>query len=254
MSNLYLSDISNPINEHSPAVYMAYLLNHTEIGINAKYRAKVISIKCPVDVYVYNQNGQLLGTIQNNIADEALKASGVFFVVDGDEKYIYAPSGLELHFELIGTDTGEMQYSVTEYDTETGDVTEKNFSNVTLTNGKSMTSTVADDISVPDTQLFIQSDDTITAEIDESGNETDVVLLSFDTDLGDPIRDISVPKGGTAGELPEAHMDGYQFDGWYTDEMLTTPFDSTAALTESATLYAKYTEAYDIYGEFSSIV
>ena len=245
---------------HTPAVYMACLLSDEiseefSVTVGKDYWIKTISIKCPVDVAVYNSMNQLLGTITNNVPSDDLLANGVYVRVEGDEKYLYTASGLELRLELTGTNTGKMTYSVEEINTTTGEtISEQTFSNVVLTEGKEMSSTVANDIAVPDTQLFVLSGNEVAAEVSTNGSEQEVVLLSFDTDLGDPLRDMSVPKGSAVGELPVAHMEGYLFDGWYVDESLAEPFDQSANLTKSTTLYAKYKEAYDVYAEFSSIV
>ncbi|MBQ4249504.1 MAG: InlB B-repeat-containing protein, partial [Clostridia bacterium] len=130
---------------------------------------------------------------------------------------------------------------------------EKTFSGVELSEGKTMTSEWADDMEVPETQLYILENEEISAEVLTDGREREVVIISFDTGEGEAVRDMSVPKGAASGARPDASMDGYKFLGWYTDPALTTPFDSAAPLSESLTLYAKYGEAYDVFAGFSSV-
>jgi uncharacterized repeat protein (TIGR02543 family) len=249
------SDYPMVARHHAPAAYMACLLGDKDVYQHrAQMRYKVIPICCPVDVAVYDRSNHLLGAITNNVPDGSLAANGIYVVVDGDEKYIYASSEVELRLELTGTDTGTMSYSVREVDADTGEVLEeREFTDVALTDGKTMVSAIAEDIAAEDTQLFVRENGKITAEIDTAGNETEVVILSFDVGLGDPVRDVAVPWGASAGTLPFTQRPGYVFEGWYADEELTEPFDTTAALEESVTLYARFTPRFEVYGYFSAV-
>lgn len=251
---------------HAPATFMAYLVANSTYKANSvefldeewwsesEFNIKCISVLCPVDVLVYDVYGNLLGSIVNNVPDDELLSNGVYVEVEGDEKYIYTTENRELRIELVGSDAGTMEYSVEKLNTDTGEVAEeKSFGGVELAEGKTMTTDVASDINVADTKLFVLTDDEITAEVLTDGSERDVAIISFDTGSGEPIRDVSVPKGEAAGALPEASLAGYSFDGWYLDEGLTEPFDPAAPIGESLTLHAKYSEAYDAYADFASV-
>lgn len=48
-------------------------------------------------------------------------------------------------------------------------------------------------------------------------------------------------------EPPTPHANGYIFEGWFTDEALTQPFDATQPVTEDKNLYAKWVAgSYDV--------
>lgn len=65
-------------------------------------------------------------------------------------------------------------------------------------------------------------------------------VVKFETNGGSAINDIGV-KTGDAFKLPEAPIkEGYTFEGWYLDKALTKPYQ-LATITESITLYAKWT-------------
>ena len=57
---------------------------------------------------------------------------------------------------------------------------------------------------------------------------------------------IEITGGKTLTTIPEPSKDGVYFDGWYTDNTLTTQFDSTSAITQDMTLYAKWTNPVTI--------
>lgn len=68
----------------------------------------------------------------------------------------------------------------------------------------------------------------------------------FNTNGGSKIDDISVEDGYQI-QMPENPIkEGAFFDGWYTDEALTTKFDAAAPISANLTVYAKWIESYTI--------
>jgi len=240
---------------HSLALYLAFLLGEgIENNSSPNFSKKRISIECPVDVAVYDSAGQLLGTIKDNVADDALLANGIIPVIDGDKKYLYMTSNREISLKLTGSDSGQMKYTVQDIDLNTGEVSEQGeFSSVALENGKTMTSAVASDIAVKDTQLYVSDGDSVLKKVSDNGEESDVVMISFDTGAGEKLRDMAVKKGDAPGELPKATLEGYGFDGWYRDKECTEAFDETKALNESITLYAAFYQSQTAYAGFTDM-
>ena len=70
-------------------------------------------------------------------------------------------------------------------------------------------------------------------------------VLTFNANGGEEVPQIEA-YDGVALTAPEAVKDGYFFDGWYTDDTLTTPFDFAAGLHGNATVYAKYTKGVNV--------
>ena len=74
-----------------------------------------------------------------------------------------------------------------------------------------------------------------------------VFNLNYDRTSGTPAGEFNVIKV-VAGEIVEEQVAiygnpfrvGYRFGGWYTDEACTTEFDSSKAITENQTVYAKW--------------
>ena len=70
------------------------------------------SIDCPVDVYVYDSDGNLCGSVIDNVV--TINNKSVFITVVGDRKNVYVTND-DYSLELTGTDIGKMDYTVTEY-------------------------------------------------------------------------------------------------------------------------------------------
>ena len=77
-------------------------------------QTKVVAIKCPVDVFIYDTNGNEVVRIVNNIKEYV--ASGLSVCVGNNEKYIALPANQNYQIKIVATDQGTMEYFVTEYD------------------------------------------------------------------------------------------------------------------------------------------
>ena len=67
--------------------------------------------------------------------------------------------------------------------------------------------------------------------------------VSFDTDNGSTVSNVSVVNGKTAGKPEDPTKDGYVFLGWYQDADLKVPFDFVSYMvTKDTTVYARWAE------------
>lgn len=78
-----------------------------------KIASKHATIKCPVDVFVYDEQNNLCGKIENNVV--TFSTNDVFLYVENNMKSVWMNDNY--HFELISTDLGYMDYSIEEYST-----------------------------------------------------------------------------------------------------------------------------------------
>ncbi|MGN0994225.1 MAG: hypothetical protein ACI4PD_03805, partial [Butyricicoccus sp.] len=69
-------------------------------------------VSCPVDVYIYDMDGNLCGSIIDN--QVVVQDQGLCLYVDGDDKYFWC-SGDDYRVKLVGTGVGTMDYVITEY-------------------------------------------------------------------------------------------------------------------------------------------
>ena len=65
--------------------------------------------------------------------------------------------------------------------------------------------------------------------------------VSFFTEHGDPPTSQNVKYNGTANDPGTLTVEGYTFDGWYTDDNYSKKFDFTKPITSNTTVYAKWT-------------
>ena len=66
-------------------------------------------------------------------------------------------------------------------------------------------------------------------------------IVTFETNGGSAVASQTIVDNGTATTPTAPTKTGYTFAGWYTDAGCTNSYDFLAAVTESITLYAKWT-------------
>lgn len=90
----------------------------------------LISVKCPVDVTVYDNDGKICGMVKNNVVDTSY--NDVFINVVGDQKNIYL-IGDDYTFTMTCTDSGKMDYVVKEFDEQGNTTSNISYENIKLT-------------------------------------------------------------------------------------------------------------------------
>ncbi len=139
----------------------------------------VTKILCPVDVTITDKEGnKVVSVIDGNTIHHTNKFGEVIVFTDGDKKVIFINSDKEFDVNLIGTDNGEMTYSVEHYNVTTEEVLEsKTFSNVKLEDGKQMVSSINSKENMSDIELLVTKEengkDIITHNVDTDGTETE---------------------------------------------------------------------------------
>ena len=139
LNNKYTKDVFRMVNaKDMKSALKAITVKAEDYGNNkifellttpSKKRTEV-NIKCPVDVKVYDNDGNLCGVINNNKVD--YNYSDIYITVVGEQKNIYLV-GDDYTFELSGTDEGTMDYIVKEFDENGNSTREISYKNITLT-------------------------------------------------------------------------------------------------------------------------
>ena len=82
----------------------------------------------------------------------------------------------------------------------------------------------------------------------------DMLIVRFDSNGGNAIEPLLVATGEKAVWPSSPKKDGCTFDGWYTDEALSNLYDFNNVLYENITLYAKWIDAKEYYGNNSELI
>lgn len=200
------------LNHIECEVYMALVLSKSN---SRKNKERLVSVRCPVDVGVVDQNGTVVASIVDN---EVTKRGDedILIVAVGDEKYVvFKNGGKEYYLRLTGTNTGTMTYEVRDIQpSDTGNIVDastKVFANVVLFDGKEMSSDIADEIGTDDIKLYVTDENNNPIkEISTDGRETE---YDQDLDYGDVLAedipsDGNIPSGIWLGGVSNLSYDG----------------------------------------------
>lgn len=249
---------------HKMETYCAFMmgLSSNEVRYDSNYKVRKGlrgSVNCPVDVEVIDKDtGEVVGRIVNNTVDEeiAAKDNSIVMTVDGDEKNYWLPSNGNYDVRLIGNDDGTMDYSMSEVDSDLGEVNRTNFNDVIIETDKTYTCTLIE--SIP--SVLNESESQLKSLIDENDQEVlpdqsftpdDKVEYTIETNIegsGTSTESLTV----TSGDYVSLTASPYHSDflGWYQgDTLLSTDAICRFRPTENIILTAKFTEATFLLGD-----
>ena len=179
-------------------------------------------ILCPVDVEIYNSEGELIGYVdtQGRHEEYIYFTEDIYIEVQGDEKFIYYPADKTVTLKFYGTEDGEMTYSI-ESLADGESIDRVNYYSVPLFQGSEYSQTIEANTSFSDCidTLVLIGDTTISADeyLTVDNDTAHIRILYSSTDGGSVSGNVYYPKGdcATLYAYPE---EGYVFKGWYENE------------------------------------
>lgn len=234
---------------HCAQTYCAYMMSMTEAQIQTYRSGLKNSVNCPVDIDVVDKStGEVVGRIVNNEIDEkiAAKDNAVTIVVDGDSKQFWLPSDGYYDIVLTGNDNGKMDYSVSEIDSDFGEVKRSNFFDVDITHGGSMTGLPeVEEASLNDYGLELGNDETLDSTLileteDLRGIEIETASFGKGT--------VTEPQTATMGDYivlnaaENEDMGESEFIGWFINgELYSTDKSISFVAKEDFSIKAEFT-------------
>lgn len=102
---------------------------------------RVVRINCPVNVYVYDMDGNVVASIVDDIpSDESLL---VCYTNSNGEKILYLPGDTSYNIEIIATDNGTVSYCVSEHSLVYGDlVSSRSYNDIPVSEGEYLIASV----------------------------------------------------------------------------------------------------------------
>lgn len=199
------------MSHHNVSLYMAYLMANaksvTSDAVSDGKNTYYITVKCPVDVEIYDAEDKLLCSIIDNVyydhdfpdkdddydyddddydydyysIDRSEHVAGTYVegTVSGDEKHLIVSCDSEIKVRLTGTDEGKMSYSVMKLGGIGEAVAEKDikaFETVVLEKNREFYSKIAPEKNISDVALYVIDPMTGSAirEVGTNGEEKDV--------------------------------------------------------------------------------
>lgn len=182
-------------------------------------KGKIVTAQCPVTIEVYDKDNNLLGIAEDGYSEST---DDIYIEVNGDVKTIYIPDELDVTIKMIGTNTGDMTYTVERFE-QNKPVGRLNYYNVPLMKNGVYTQTISSgDINadVEACPLHDENGSVINANEYISVNDDALCLIGCKLSEGGTVFGQGSYAKGDKVELYAYAKDGYRFDGWYDGDYL----------------------------------
>ena len=194
------------------------------------YNYRTVKANCPVDVYVYDSEDNLVASIINEVPQEIENSTIISSIDENDQKVVYLPVDEEYRVEVKPRETCEVSYSIDEFNAENGEqVRATNYSNINLSEDEVLSGTIdgfADEEiengaaqgSETDYSL-LKNENEVQPESDIKGteeikNHTYSVTATYDENQGE-ILGVGNYVEGSFAKLTAVNKPGYDFEGFY---------------------------------------
>lgn len=197
-----------------------------------KKNYRVVKVNCPVDVYVYNTNGELVASIIDDKPVQIPNSSIVATIDEYEQKMIYLPIEGEYDVKVIAREKCEVSYGIQEFNAEYGDVSRiVNYNNIVMDKGDDLQSTIEtfsnEEIvngaeNGSDVEYVLKKDDiNIKNDVDIKGAEeiakhTYTVTVNFSENQG-IVYGGGIYEEGSFAKLQVENKEGFDFEGFYVN-------------------------------------
>lgn len=228
---------------HWPEISLAWLMSkdsyYTDTEpVSIKYRFpeiwRAVMVNCPVDVIVYDENGNEFASVRGENVTNTSEAHGISITETGT-KQIILPSDASYSIQITATDAGEMDYSMLEYNVRDRKYNlVQSYQNLPLTTGKSYHAGIPafhtddyydeeSDGSATKYTLRNPEDDELQPTTVLRGNEVYKATVTLSTNNNKGI----VTGGGSFvateyAQIQAVCMPTVEFLGWYRDSQLVS--------------------------------
>lgn len=201
---------------HTAAVYLSWMaMNEESVFGNSMATPKgttIVSIACPVDIVVYDKNGKEVAVIEDH---EQIQAD-IPVVTDDEMSKIYFPVEEQFEIKITATDSGVMNYNVTEMNLDQEVINKVTYSNIELRDGMTFTAQIDTKSEYSEGKYDLvcseNGTDIIISSDDNKGSGTDNPDISGDEESGNNSskeendEDENKPSG-VSNELEQERVD-----------------------------------------------
>ena len=234
---------------HYPELCLSWLEaidGHTVTDYCSRTRYRCITCNCPVDINVYDSQGNLVAAIVNNEVQK-IEGSyiGAYIDVDGQKKIIL-PEDEEYDVKILASDAGQMTYTVIEHDISSGQ-NEKvvSYYELDIEKGDTFVGTVENlDITESAQYPLFEDGEPIAPTVVQIGDDIKEYSVNVTTEgSGTSIGGGIYVNGEFAMVTAEADG-GEEFLGWYIDGVnVSSDAEYRFLVDKDVTVTAKFTSS-----------
>lgn len=192
---------------------------------------KEIKVACPVDVYIYDQQNNLVALV----SDEQISCSvdDIAVAIMDSQKIIRMYNGAVYRIEYVGNDNGDMDVTITEFDENAAPARTVNYYDIPLADKKTYYMQADDETMKPYNLVDKTNNSTVQQDYDSkhTGTEHTVKVISGTALQNDEIATEMKAGKGAQLQLNAYVPDGYAFVRWEVSNADATIEDSHSQST-----------------------
>jgi len=197
--------------------------------------------QCPVDFTVYDENGQVLGSVKDG---QVSFDDSIYIEMHGDIKELFVPDGMKVKLVIEGTDEG--QFNLMMEDMVNGEPTGRvNYYDIPVSDGSQYVQTVDTGSRITDINtapLIADSGNISASEYLPADNMQEHVSVQAVCSQGGTVSGAAKYAKGDSVHL-DAYPDdsAYRFKGWYNGStLITTTSSYRFTAVQDVLLYAVF--------------
>lgn len=211
---------------------------------------RVATINCPVDVMVYDADGNLRASVKDKQVEAIAECPLAAFVDDDGQITICLPNDGEYNISIIGTDEGVLSASFADYSFEEGKKLQSlNYYDIPIIKGSEVSASinlmtdkgVVNDVDLED--VLAEEPIEPSEVVDYSSADTFIVTVSTENPFAKVIGGGKYYPGEFAKVITESSVPCAPFKGWMENgEIVSTESDYKFRVDSSRALTAVYLE------------
>lgn len=249
LSSGVLASYGSSIGEtHYPELCLAWMeaLSGTDDYVDVKNaRTRYLKLNCPVDLSVYDSEGNLVAKIVDDTAQEIEDSFISAYVDHNGQKIVILPFDEEFSIEVDATGNGTMSMQIEEYSVAGAQTTKViNYNDVTVSEGDQLTSTMGESLSFDaEYSLYDPNGIQIDASSQISGEIPAYLVQLVAEGEGTVVGGGSFVPGEYAIALAKS-SEGAQFLGWYAeDTLISSKMEYRFRVDRDMIMTAKFSDA-----------
>ena len=253
---------------HYPELCLAWLQSQDKNYSESNKRIynpsgrRIIRINCPVDVTVYDSNGDMVAQFKDNVP-QLIEGSSIHLSFTNDEeKLINLPIDEEYSVVINATSDGEFNFSVNEFDMNDDCYYIENYDAIMLSEGETITVNLPKEFYVDEDGNEISSclgsvlsnvDGVIFNSVVLEGEDASTAVYDVKVSSDNENGGVCIGGGeyvlGSFAKVHAAEFEDCKFIGWYENgELVSENRDYRFKVTEDRDLVARF-EGSTQYGE-----
>ena len=172
--------------------------------------------------------------------------------VNGDSKSFWLPSNGDFEIKLIGNGEGTMDYTMSEIDSDIGEVKRVNFFDVEIADDLTMVADVnVEDFDVEDHELIFEDGETLEPTEILNEEEISIYNIEINTTVGGSADTSQIAKSGDYVNVIATADAGWEFDGWYENgKLVSTDKEYSFVVKSDRNLEARFKHISHSFGEW----